>query len=220
MQAESSAVSEVLSVPGPMLIAEQLPQLLTLQRDFLTSADSALFFNNLLHQHPWPAPHYEVYGRRFTLPRQQTWHADTGIVYSWSDNLLQTRPWTPVLQVLREKVQQATGETFNAVLVNLYRNGQHYVDWHADDEQEMGENAVIASLSLGAARQFSIRKVEKRDGPQSLMLTSGSLLVMQAGFQQMYEHALLADDTTMHKTEPRINLTFRYVYPKMAPGAG
>ena len=219
MQAEASAICEVLSVTEPVLIAQQLPDLLTLQPDFLTPADSRFFFDHLLHQHPWPAQHYEVYGRRFTLPRQQTWHADPGIVYSWSDNLLQTRPWTPVLQVLREKVQQATGEAFNAVLVNLYRNGQHYVDWHTDDDKEMGERAVIASLSLGASRAFSLRKAGKSDH-QSLMLSSGSLLVMQAGFQQMYEHALLPDDTTSHKTEPRINLTFRYVYPKMLATSG
>ncbi|MAD44952.1 MAG: alpha-ketoglutarate-dependent dioxygenase AlkB [Oceanospirillaceae bacterium] len=214
MPAETCSVREVYEVVEavqPAARREQLPQQLsqriTLQQGFLSPADSECFFNELLHHHPWPPQDYEVYGRRFILPRQQTWHADAGIIYSWSDNLLESRPWTPLLQTLREKVQQATGERFNAVLVNLYRNGQDYVDWHTDDDKEMGDNAVIASLSLGATRAFSIRRFNTPEQQQNIMLTSGTLLVMQAGFQQVYEHAVLPDDTT----QPRINLTFRYV---------
>ena len=210
--------AEPVCIAGPDTVGQSgsaplippTPALLTIQQAFLTAAESDDYLQFFLLQHLWPAQHYEVYGRRFTLPRQQTWHADPGIVYSWSDNLLQSRPWTPALQSLREKVQQATGQLFNAVLVNLYRSGQHYVGWHSDDDKEMGKNAVIASLSLGATRAFSIRPVGAADGSpcQNILLNSGCLLLMQAGFQQQYEHAVLADNSS----DARINLTFRYVY--------
>lgn len=204
-------------------MAQTLPDcpLLTLEPTFLNPEKAQQLFLSLLHQHDWPESEYEVFGRRFSLPRQQTWHADESIVYSYHNNLLQTRAWTPVLQSLRGQVETATGSRFNAVLVNLYRNGNDYVGWHSDDEKEMGDEPVIASLSLGAERLFSYR--ERQDMSDDLhnglfqdqrrtgqvLLPSGSLVMMQAPFQQAWEHAVLKDATET----PRINLTFRYVYP-------
>jgi alkylated DNA repair dioxygenase AlkB len=40
-------------------------------------------------------------------------------------------------------------------LLNLYRDGKDSNGWHADNEKELGQNPVIASLSFGAARNFS-----------------------------------------------------------------
>jgi alkylated DNA repair dioxygenase AlkB len=45
---------------------------------------------------------------------------------------------------------------YNAVLCNLYRNGNDSVRLHADAEPEMGP--IIASISLGAKRLFSSQK--------------------------------------------------------------
>jgi alkylated DNA repair dioxygenase AlkB len=43
------------------------------------------------------------------------------------------------------------------VLLNLYRNGVDSMGWHSDDERELGERPVIASVSLGATRRFRLR---------------------------------------------------------------
>jgi hypothetical protein len=48
---------------------------------------------------------------------------------------------------------------YNAVLCNLYRNGNDSVGLHADAEPEMGP--VIASVSLGAGRVF---RLKRKDG--------------------------------------------------------
>jgi len=186
--------------------------LLQLQECFLDSAEAEHCYHQLRTEHQWPDNHYEVFGRSFSLPRQQTWHADEGIVYSYSNNLLQTRPWSPLLLALRVKVEAATGLPFNAVLVNLYRHGKDYVGWHSDDEIEMGEEPFIASLSLGTARAFSYRqKIIDEAQPQQghVVLPSGSLLLMEAAFQHHWEHSVLPSDTT----DGRINLTFRNVLP-------
>ena len=200
--------------------ASPLPDcpLLLLQKDFLSAEEAESCFQQLLNHHDWPASDYEVFGRRFSLPRQQTWHADEGIVYSYHNNLLTTRPWTPSLQRLREKVESSTGSQFNAVLVNLYRNGDDFVGWHSDDEKEMGDEPVIASLSLGAERVFSYRRQSPR-GPlagseSGVSLPSGSLVLMQAPFQDEWEHAVLRNTSTT----ARINLTFRYVLPPPSEG--
>jgi alkylated DNA repair dioxygenase AlkB len=39
----------------------------------------------------------------------------------------------------------------------LYRNGNDYVGWHADNEPELGGQPFIASLMFGAERQFEFR---------------------------------------------------------------
>lgn len=161
-------------------------------------------------KHRWPNNTYVVEGRSFSLPRQQTWHADEGIVYSYSNNLLQTRPWFPVLSDIRRSIQSKLNCRFNSVLVNLYRSGKDYVGWHSDDETELGSDPFIASVSLGATRKFSYKSKEE-DKAGYIYLNHGDLLLMEPGFQHHWLHAIPEDPTV---TEERINLTFRYVYPR------
>jgi alkylated DNA repair dioxygenase AlkB len=92
------------------------------------------------------------------------------------------------------------------VLLNRYANEQDSVSWHSDDEPEMDSDHPIASLSLGAAREFLIRPVTSKKEVQSYVLTSGSLLVMPPGFQQRYQHCVPKSRTPCAS---RVNLTFR-----------
>ena len=176
---------------------------------FYSALAADQFLHDLLNNHHWPNSNYVVEGRRFSLPRQQSWHADEGVVYSYSNNLLVTRPWTSVLTTIRQEIQKVLGCQFNSVLVNLYRNGDDYVGWHADDEVELGVNPVIASLSFGATRKFSYKSTAA-DNAGDLHLRHGDLLVMEAGFQSQWLHSVPPDCQVIN---PRINLTFRYVYP-------
>jgi alkylated DNA repair dioxygenase AlkB len=177
--------------------------------DFYDAAESDCIFQRLLQEQNWPDNRYTVAGRQFVLPRLQTWHADPGIYYSYSNNLLETRSWTPLLSSIREKVETFLNFPFNSVLVNLYRNGQDYVGWHADNEQEMGEQPFIASLTFGVERQFSFRH---KNTPETgwIILRSGTLLIMQPDFQHHWLHSIPFDKNV---TQERINLTFRKVIP-------
>ena len=58
-------------------------------------------------------------------------------------------PWPPSLQGMREHLQDDGFGRFNSVLLNRYRSGGDYMGWHSDDEPELGQAPVIASLSLG-----------------------------------------------------------------------
>ncbi|MBL6987407.1 MAG: alpha-ketoglutarate-dependent dioxygenase AlkB, partial [Methylobacter sp.] len=118
--------------------------------DFYDIAECARIYRLLRYEHQWPDNRYIVAGRQFILPRLQTWHADPGIRYSYSNNLLQTRAWTPLLTDLRTQIESRLNFSFNSVLANLYRNGEDYVGWHADNEPELGEQPFIASLTFGA----------------------------------------------------------------------
>lgn len=177
--------------------------------NFYDDADCKHIYQNLLHKHHWPDNHYLVAGRQFTLPRLQTWHADPGIKYSYSNNLLETRPWTPLLSDIRAKIESCLDFSFNSVLVNLYRNGEDYVGWHADNEPELGEKPYIASLTFGAKRLFEFRHKKSLESGQ-VLLQSGTLLVMQPDFQHHWLHSVPIDKNVM---AGRINLTFRKVIP-------
>jgi alkylated DNA repair dioxygenase AlkB len=174
---------------------------------FYSAAESERLYQRLLREQNWPDNRYTVAGRQFTLPRLQTWHADPGIVYSYSNNLLQTRPWTPLLNAIRAKIEGLLKYRFNSVLVNLYRNGEDYVGWHADNEPELGDRPFIASLTFGAERQFAFRHKQSSEQGQ-VLLRSGSLLVMQPDFQHHWLHSI---PMQKHVSRGRINLTFRKV---------
>jgi len=180
---------------------------LELIEGFYTAVESERLYQRLLKEQNWPDNRYAVAGRQFVLPRLQTWHADLGIVYSYSNNLLQTRPWTPLLSGIRSKVEALLNYRFNSVLVNLYRTGEDYVGWHADNEPELGSRPFIASLTFGAERPFAFH--HKKSSVQGrLLLRSGSLLVMRPDFQHHWLHSVPIEKSL---TQGRINLTFRKV---------
>ncbi len=89
-----AAAALTAQLPAPIVARRSIrrPPFL-LHSQFLERDAAAAIFRQLLEEQRWPENHYEVFGRRFTLPRLQAWHADAGIVYSYSDNLLQARPW-------------------------------------------------------------------------------------------------------------------------------
>jgi alkylated DNA repair dioxygenase AlkB len=175
--------------------------------EFYDAAECKRIFQRLLDEQNWPDNHYVVAGRQFILPRLQTWHADSGIRYSYSNNLLQTRAWSPLLTEIKVKVESTLNFSFNSVLVNLYRNGEDHVGWHSDNELELGDQPFIASLTFGVERQFEfLHKKTSENG--RVLLRNGTLLIMQPNFQHHWLHRVPIDQSV---TEKRINLTFRRV---------
>lgn len=84
--------------------------------------------------------------------------------------------------------------------------------WHSDDEKALGKETAIASVSLGAERKFALRHKGKRnDGPISVRLEDGSLLLMEGATQTFWQHSV---PKTAKITTPRINLTFRTIVLK------
>ena len=120
---------------------------------------------------------------------------------------MQAQPWPQVLHVLRARLTRETGVAFNTVLANLYRNGADSVGWHADDEAELGDAPSIASVSLGAERDFQLRHRRRKDlALHTVALPHGSLLLMRGDTQKMWKHQL---PRRKRVSSARINLTFR-----------
>ncbi|XP_062949411.1 alpha-ketoglutarate-dependent dioxygenase alkB homolog 3 isoform X3 [Cynocephalus volans] len=153
----------------------------------------------------------------YQQPRLTAWYGE--LPYTYSRITLEPNPhWHPVLSTLKNRIEENTGHTFNSLLCNLYRNEKDSVDWHSDDEPSLGRCPIIASLSFGATRTFEMRKkpppeengdytyVEKVKIP----LDHGTLLIMEGAAQADWQHRVPKE---YHSREPRVNLTFRTVYP-------
>lgn len=174
---------------------------------FFSTQESALYFSELMQQVNWQQEQIKLFGKERLLPRLTAWYGDKA--YRYSGLLNKPQPWIPVLETLKDKVEAESGETFNSVLLNLYRAGQDSMGWHSDDEAELGKNPAIASLSFGATRRFSFKHRFRKDlSTYTLDLENGSLLLMQGPTQHYWNHRI---SKTARSVEPRINLTFRKV---------
>jgi alkylated DNA repair dioxygenase AlkB len=116
-----------------------------------------------------------------------------------------------VLAAVRGRVEQLCGARFNTVLLNLYRDGRDSMSWHSDDEPELGDAPLIASLSLGATRRLLLRTRSVPRQRIGLELEAGSLLLMEPPLQAHWQHAV---PKTRRACGPRLNLTFRWVLPR------
>ena len=159
----------------------------------------------LLHETDWREETIVVYGKRHLQPRLSAWYGDAA--YSYSSLRLDPTPLTPLLESLRTAVQDATGHSFNSVLLNYYRNERDSMGMHSDDEPELGPEPVIASLSFGAARTFILKHKHNKKTVR-IELTDGSLLLMSGATQQNWLHGVNKVTRMLHS---RINLTFRKI---------
>jgi len=170
---------------------------------FLGAKDAIALFAELRSATAWKR---EV-GRGRPFPRLTAWYADPGLFYRYSGVTHLGTGWTPALLEVKKCVEQASESRFNSLLLNLYRDGRDSIGMHSDDEPELGVNPVVASVSLGAVRQFVLKHKRTRE-KLVYWLGHGSLLVMGGTCQQHWLHGV---PKTEDEVGERINLTFRLI---------
>jgi len=178
----------------------------TLQRSWLPPEQSNVWQRTLTQEIAWQQPVVQVYGRRHAVPRLTVFLATAGLRYRYSGTTHQGQGWPTWFEPLQQQVSEACGTRFNGCLLNLYRTGEDRMGWHADDEQEIDQTQPIASLSLGATRDFCLRHRQDPIQRETLALTDGDLLVMHAGCQQQWMHGV---PSRRRIRTSRVNLTFR-----------
>lgn len=192
---------------------------LRLLTDFLPQEDADWMFSTLLAELPWSQKTNYRQGDAYDEPRLTCWYGE--LPYTYSNSTLQANSqWHPVLSTLRASIESHSGRSFNSLLCNLYRDGHDSIAWHSDNEPSLGPRPVIASLSLGDTRIFSLRKqpppeevgdytyVERVRIP----LSHGTLLIMEGCTQDDWQHQVAKE---YHDRGPRINLTFRTIFPEL-----
>jgi alkylated DNA repair dioxygenase AlkB len=155
----------------------------------------------------WQQRHIEIYGKRIPEPRLTAWYGDKGAEYTYSGIAWEPKPWSHLLVAIKERVQSITGEKFNSVLLNYYRHGKDSIGFHSDDEPELGEQPVIATLSFGAERTLKFKHKWGKEKDIAVALKDCSLLVMRGQTQKHWKHGI----EKVTNADGRISLTFRTI---------
>ncbi len=164
-------------------------------------------YRELLDDIHWQQDRVTVYGKQHLAPRLSRWFGEPWMDYSYSNQTMKASPMTSLIKEIQLKVEQHSGERFNSVLANYYRDGADSNGWHSDDEPELGHNPVIASLSFGAPRDFHLRHKRNKDLKHKMTLENGSLLVMRGSTQRCWQHHI----PKRAHAQGRVNLTFRTI---------
>jgi alkylated DNA repair dioxygenase AlkB len=171
----------------------------------LSASEASTFYQTLLDEVPWSHDEVVMFGRRVVTAREVAWFGDVGLAYRYSGTTKQPLPWTPELTRLKTYAEKLSKSRFNSCLLNLYHDGGEGMGWHSDDEKSIVRDSAIAAISLGAEREFRLK--HKGTGEKvSIVLESGSLLVMKGATQRHWLHSVPKSKKVV---SPRINLTFR-----------
>ncbi|MDC8004519.1 alpha-ketoglutarate-dependent dioxygenase AlkB [Aureisphaera galaxeae] len=173
---------------------------------FFGPEEADALYEELYRETPWQQDDIKIFGKVYAQPRLTALYGSEEKTYRYSGLTMYPKLFTPTLLEIKDRVEKETGNHFNAVLLNLYRDGNDSNGWHSDDEKELGTNPVIASVSLGAKRCFQLKHKRDKKLKYKLFLNHGSLLLMSGETQHHWKHQL---PKTKKINVPRINLTFR-----------
>jgi alkylated DNA repair dioxygenase AlkB len=165
-------------------------------------------FSQLKTDIPWQQDNITVFGKTHLQPRLTALFGNDGKPYSYSNIKMQPHSWTLLLQKIKSYVESVSEVNFTTVLLNLYRDGKDSNGWHADNEKELGNNPIIASVSFGTERIFQLKHNTIPELKQNIVLEHGSLLLMKGTTQHFWKHQI---PKTMKPIGSRINLTFRII---------
>ena len=179
-----------------------------LHDNLMTEKRELEYLNKLEKNIEWKQEGMKIYSKEVNFPRLTAWYGEEGKTYKYSGLLNEPIPFTDLLFEIKESVERITKEKFNSALLNLYRDGRDSMGWHSDDEQELGINPTIASVSFGQARNFQFKHKKIPDTLHNFLLTNNSLLVMKGATQHHWKHQVPKSVKPMGS---RINITFRKI---------
>ena len=193
----------VLFSSNEWILADDERGRITYQSAFVDPATADAWFAELRHAVDWRSERRQMYDRQVDVPRL------TG-------HYRLDPPPNGIPPVLLDAAARVTSELevpFNAVGLNLYRDGRDSVAPHSDHLYELREGFPVALLSLGATRRMTIRTKAMPRRSTHIDLESGSLFVMDYATQIYYTHEV---PKTRSAVGERISLAFR-VKPERRP---
>ena len=157
-------------------------------------------FEELVASTPWRTERRVMYEREVDTPRL--------IAGPPRDRRLH-----PLLEEMRVVLSRRHGEELTRVTFALYRDGKDSVAPHGDTTARDMDEALVATVSLGAARRFLLRPT---DGGASIPfdLGGGDLFVMGGTCQRTWRHSI---PKTARPVGPRIAVMFRPVWQAQPP---
>jgi alkylated DNA repair dioxygenase AlkB len=156
----------------------------------------------------WHHDKLNMYGKEVFLPRYSAWYGNSDKPYTYSGLTLQPNTWNKGLLFIKEQIDKVANVEFNSVLMNWYRDGDDYINWHTDAEKELGKNPVIGSVNFGETRRFLIRRNDDNSVKLEFPLKHGTLLIMGGELQHFWQHSVPKEKKVK---KSRFNLTFRVI---------
>jgi len=177
--------------------------------NFISSSESKKIYDDLINNPNWMQGTYQMFGKPVKTPRLLWAMRNESFNVPSSYNVTGNSIYSELVDKLKKKVEKRTKHEMNYAQLNYYRDGQDYIGWHSDSEVK--KNDLIASISLGAERKFSLRhkdyKTNKDIPKYNFKLGNGSLLLMDYNTANKYwKHCL---PKMKNVSEGRINITFR-----------
>jgi alkylated DNA repair dioxygenase AlkB len=174
---------------------------------FIDAVTAAAWFAELRAGVGWRGMRREMYDRQVNVPRL--------IGHYWLDSPSSDAPHA--ILAAAAHVRAHLGVPFNAVGLNLYRDGRDSVAPHHDHLYELREGFPIALVSLGATRRMTIRATTVPRRTTHVDLEAGSLLVMDYTTQLHYTHGVPKSHEPVGE---RISLAFRVKPDRDTPNKG
>ncbi|MBL1210487.1 alpha-ketoglutarate-dependent dioxygenase AlkB [Geminocystis sp. GBBB08] len=181
-----------------------------LYQEFLEQEKADNYLSVLKDTILWKHQPIKLFGKEILQPRLTAYFGEGQ--YHYSGIAMEAQIFPPILLELKAQIDKVSGVQFNAVLLNLYRDGNDNIGWHSDDESDLAEGSVIASLSLGETRRFIFRRRDNHSCRIERKLSHGDLLIMRDQTQKFWQHQVPKTGKKIApKIQPRINLTFRVI---------
>ena len=140
----------------------------------------------------WRSERRVMYEREVDVPRQ---------VASLDPSL------HPIFGVMRAALDARYETKFERLSAALYRDGRDSVAWHGDYVARKMDEALVATISVGAPRKFLIRPTGG-GASRTFSLGWGDLVVMGGTCQRTHQHCV----PKVAHGDPRIAIMFRPVW--------
>ena len=136
---------------------------ITYYPNFLDADAADFYFEHLKKIIPWQQDDIIVFGKVYAQPRLTALFGNNGKPYSYSSITMQPHKFNKELLEIKNRIETKSNVEFTTCLLNLYRDGKDSNGWHADNEKELGQNPVIASVTLGQERFFHLKHRTEKD---------------------------------------------------------
>ena len=142
----------------------------------------------------------KLYGKTHETKRRS---AQYGMDYDYNVEAKKSQDWTPLMLRIKERMESVAGR-LDGGLVQVYPSGEAGIGWHEDK----GKPEIIASLSLGAEREFALGSGSASKCKQvwRMRLAHGSLLLIPASTNEALKHRV---PPARRIKQPRVNVTLR-----------
>lgn len=172
------------------------------------------WFKRLYNLEDFWMNHIDFSNSQRELPRLSAWTPACKCNYFFSGTMCPPTPCPTVLKEIETEVMShlSLRTLPNCCFLNLYRNGNDRIGYHADDEglyDSMNQSVCIVSFSLGGERDFQIRMIENQPNQCiTFRLKAGDICVMSGNLQKHYHHRIPPEPCNK---ECRINMTWRWI---------